>query len=238
MLSLTRATAGGARGSISTWPPCVAHANRAATRPVTTRPSSGRDRAREGPRVPMATIAADAGVRIRNSLLPALPSREDMLDYLTHTSFERVLANAQDAERGATTAAEALWRFIEAAISQRNELVLPLHGGPPLSSPRTRAVREQVHRTVQQIIDRGRADGTIKRDVTPRDVIVFGSMLPRPARTGPGWDATMPPPLATYRAARAPRPGPRGQTGTRPRGRSPPPAVPAPGARPRARAGG
>ena len=76
---------------------------------------------REGPRVPMATIAADAGVGI-GTLYRHFPSREDLLDYLTHTSFEQVLANAQAAERGATTAAEALRRFIEAAISQRNEL--------------------------------------------------------------------------------------------------------------------
>src|ERR1700727_1234477 len=112
---------------------------------------------REGPRVPMATIAADAGVGI-GTLYRHFPSREDLLDYLTHTSFERVLANAQDAERGATTAAEALRRFIEAAISQRNELVLPLHGGPPLNSPQTRAVREQVHRLVLPVLDRGRAE--------------------------------------------------------------------------------
>jgi AcrR family transcriptional regulator len=154
---------------------------------------------REGPRVPMATIAADAGVGV-GTLYRHFPSREDLLDYLTHTSFERVLANAQDAERGATTAAEALRRFIEAAISQRNELVLPLHGGPPLNSPQTRAVREQVHRLVLQIIDRGRADGTIKRDVTPRDVIVFGSMLAQPRGPDPGWDATCRRLLATYLA--------------------------------------
>jgi AcrR family transcriptional regulator len=55
----------------------------------------------------MATIAADAGVGI-GTLYRHFPSREDLLDYLTHVSFEQVLANAQAAERGATTAAEAL----------------------------------------------------------------------------------------------------------------------------------
>ena len=55
---------------------------------------------REGPRVPMATIAADAGVGI-GTLYRHFPSREDLLDYLTHVSFEQVLDNAQAAERGA-----------------------------------------------------------------------------------------------------------------------------------------
>ena len=154
---------------------------------------------REGPRVPMATIAADAGVGI-GTLYRHFPSREDLLDYLTHVSFEQVLANAQAAERGATTAAEALRRFIEAAISQRNELVLPLHGGPPLTWPRTRTVRKHVHQIVQQIIDRGRADGTITRDVTPHEIVMFGAMLAQPRRSDPGWDATCRRLLATYLA--------------------------------------
>jgi len=149
--------------------------------------------------VPLATIAVGAGVGI-GTLYRHFPSRDDLLDYLTHVSFEQVLANAQAAERGAATAAEALRRFVEAAISQRNQLVLPLHGGPPLRSPKTRAVRDQVHRILRQIIERGRADGTIARDVTPRDIVVFGAMLAQPRGPDPGWDATCRRLLATYLA--------------------------------------
>jgi AcrR family transcriptional regulator len=154
---------------------------------------------RDGLRVPMATIAADAGVGI-GTLYRHFPTREDLLNYLTHISFEQVLANAKAAESNATTATEALQQFIEAAISQRNELVLPLHGGPPLTSPSTRTVQEQIHRTVQQIIDRGRAEGTISGDVTPHDIVMFGAMLAQPRRSGPSWDATCRRLLATYLA--------------------------------------
>jgi AcrR family transcriptional regulator len=154
---------------------------------------------REGPRVPMAAIAADAGVGI-GTLYRHFPRREDLLDYLTHVSFEHVLANAQAAERGAATAAEALRRFIEAAISQRNQLVLPLHGGPPPRSPQTRAVREQIHQILQQVLDRGRGDGTIRRDVTPRDIVVFGAMLAQPRGPDRDWDMTCRRLLATYLA--------------------------------------
>jgi AcrR family transcriptional regulator len=152
---------------------------------------------RHGPRVPMATIAADAGVGI-GTLYRHFPTREDLFNYLTHISLEQVLANAKAAESNATTATEALHQFIEAAISQRNEFVLPLHGGPPLTSPSTRIVQKQVHRTVQQIIDRGRAEGTIKGDVTPHDIVMFGAMLAQPRRSDPGWDATCRRLLATY----------------------------------------
>jgi len=147
----------------------------------------------------MATIAAEAGVGI-GTLYRHFPSRADLLDHLTHASFEQVLANAQAAEAAAATAAEALRRFIEAAISQRNELVLPLHGGPPLTSPQTRAVREQVHRILGQLFDRGRADGTISRDVTPRDIVVFGAMLAQPRGPDPDWDTTCRRLLVTFLA--------------------------------------
>lgn len=152
---------------------------------------------REGPSVSMATIAADAGVGI-GTLYRHFRTREDLLNLLTHRSFERVLSNVRAAENDGTTARDALQRFIEAAIAQRNDLVLPLHGGLPVTVPETLAVRDQVHRAVQRIIERGRADGTISQDVTPRDVVVFGAMLAQPRQPDPEWDATCRRLLATY----------------------------------------
>jgi AcrR family transcriptional regulator len=154
---------------------------------------------RDGPLVPMATIAAGAGVGI-GTLYRHFPTREDLLSYLTHASFEHVLANAEAAQRDGPTAVEAVRQFIEAAIRQRNELVLPLHGGPPPAWERTRVVREHVHQIIQQIIDRGRADGTITRAVTPYDIVVFGAMLAQPRQPDPRWDATCLRLLATYLA--------------------------------------
>jgi AcrR family transcriptional regulator len=152
---------------------------------------------REGPRVSMATIAADAGVGI-GTLYRHFPTREDLLSSLTRRSFEQVLANVQAAESDGVTASDALRRFVEAAIAQRNELVLPLHGGPPVTAQETLAVRDQVHRTLERIIERGQADGTISRDVTPRDLVAFGAMLAQPRQSDPEWDATCRRLLATY----------------------------------------
>jgi AcrR family transcriptional regulator len=152
---------------------------------------------REGPNVTMATIAADAGVGI-GTLYRHFPSREELLNYLAHRSFERVLANARAAERDGATGSDALRLFVEAAICQRNELVLPLHGGPPVTAGETRAIRDEVHRAVRRIIEQGRGDGTIRQDVAPRDVVVFGAMLAQPRQPDPGWDATCRRLLATF----------------------------------------
>ena len=59
---------------------------------------------------------------------------------------------------------------------------------------------EQVHRILRQIIDRGRADGTIRQNVTPREIVVFGAMLAQPRGPDPGWDSTCRRLLATYLA--------------------------------------
>jgi AcrR family transcriptional regulator len=157
---------------------------------------------REGQRVPMATIAADAGVGI-GTLYRHFATREELLSYLTHDSFQKVLANAQTAERTGATGAAALQLFIEAAISQRNELLLPLHGGPSPAASATRTVQQQVHQIIQQIINRGRGDGTIRHDVTPRDIIALGAMLAQPRKSDPDWDATCRRLLTTYLAGLA-----------------------------------
>jgi AcrR family transcriptional regulator len=152
---------------------------------------------RDGLHVPMATIAADAGVGV-GTLYRHFPTRDDLLSQLTHRSFEQVLANARAAERLGATATECLRLFVEAAIGQRNDLVLPLHGGPPPSSPGTKAVRNKIHQIVRGIIDRGVADGTLCPGITPHDIIVFGAMLAQPRPADPSWDATCRRLLATY----------------------------------------
>jgi AcrR family transcriptional regulator len=154
---------------------------------------------REGLRVPMATIAAEAGVGI-GTLYRHFATREDLLTDLTHRSFEQVLCNAQAADRDAQTGLDALRRFIQAAVNQRDQLVLPLHGGPPVTAPRTLAVRDQVHRAIRDIIKRGRRDGTITQKVTARDIVVFGAMLAQPRQPDPAWNATCRRLLDTYLA--------------------------------------
>ena len=110
---------------------------------------------------------------------------------------ERVLANAHTAEH-ASTGLDALRRFIQAAIDQRNDLVLPMHGGPPATAPPTLATRQQVHRAISRMIERGHHDGTIQREVTAREIITLGSMLAQPRQPDPEWEATCARLLDTY----------------------------------------
>ncbi len=152
---------------------------------------------REGIRVRMSTIADDAGVGI-GTLYRHFPTREDLLNHLTHRSFEMVLANATAAENIRSTGSDGLRQFIEAGIALRGQLVLPLHGGPPVTEQATIVLREQIHHALQRLIDRGRLDGTITTAVSPRDIVAIGAMLAQPRPSGPGWDATCKRILSTY----------------------------------------
>jgi AcrR family transcriptional regulator len=70
---------------------------------------------REGEAVPMATIAAEAGVGIA-TLYRSYPSREALLGALTEQSFGLVLKAAQHAENTGSTAIESLELFLHQTI--------------------------------------------------------------------------------------------------------------------------
>jgi AcrR family transcriptional regulator len=137
---------------------------------------------REGPRVPMATVAAEAGVGV-GTLYRRFPTREALLDALTRRSFLLVLDSARAAEARDGTGLGALRHFLDRTIAGRDDLVLPLHGGPAITTDATRAVQSEVHRTLQRVVDRGRRDGSVRDDATPQDVVLFGAMLAQPQPT-------------------------------------------------------
>jgi AcrR family transcriptional regulator len=131
---------------------------------------------REGRQVPMATIAAEAGVGI-GTLYRRYPSREALLEALTMRSFQLVLECAKGTEELDGPGLAAVSSFLDCVISHRDELVLPLHGGPVPAAPDTLAARTSVHQALERLLDRGRSDGSIRMDATTRDVIVLGAML-------------------------------------------------------------
>jgi AcrR family transcriptional regulator len=141
---------------------------------------------RDGVGVPIATIAADAGVGVA-TLYRRYPSREDLLAALTLRSFRLVLDAAQSAAACPDSGIDALRGFIEQTIEQGPELVLPMHGGPVPLDEDTVALRSEVHATIEKVLRRGKQDGTIRADVAPIDIIIFGALLAQPLPHVPDW---------------------------------------------------
>jgi len=141
---------------------------------------------REGAGVPLATVAADAGVGV-GTLYRRYPSREALLAALTHRSFRLVLDAAHRAADGKDMGIDCLRRFIDQTIDHGADLVLPLHGGPVPLDQDTIALRTEVHDALEQVLQRGRHDGTIRSDVTAFDIVVFGALLAQPLPHVPDW---------------------------------------------------
>ncbi len=144
---------------------------------------------REGTAVPMATIAADAGVGV-GTVYRHYPSRDALLGALTHRSFQLVLETARRAAALDGPPIERLRFFLERTIEHGSDLVLPMHGGPAPGDEATVALRDEAHRTLSSILEQGRDDGTIRADVTRADIVSFGALLAQGLPHVPEWQPT------------------------------------------------
>src|SRR3984885_14617046 len=86
---------------------------------------------RDGERVPMATIADEAGVGI-GTVYRHYPTRAALLAALSRRSWDLVLEHARTAPTADGPAVDAIARFLAQTIAARDDLILPLHGGPVL----------------------------------------------------------------------------------------------------------
>ena len=141
----------------------------------------------DGETVPMATIADEAGVGI-GTLYRHYPTRPALLTALTLRSFQLVLRHARAAALSEAAAPEALAQFFEQTITARDELILPMHGGPVLHDGKIVALQAEIRDLLEQVLARGRRDGTVRPDATPIDIIITGAMLAQPLPHADHWD--------------------------------------------------
>jgi AcrR family transcriptional regulator len=142
---------------------------------------------RDGEKVPMATIADEAGVGI-GTLYRHYPTRPALLAALTLRSFDLVLDQARAAALSDKPAPTALTQFLEQTIEARDEFVLPLHGGPVIRDEKIVALQREIRNLLEQVLARGRRDRTIRPDVTAGDIIITGAMLAQPLPHADDWD--------------------------------------------------
>jgi AcrR family transcriptional regulator len=142
---------------------------------------------RDGETVPMATIADEAGVGI-GTLYRHYPTRPALLADLTLRSLKLVLDHARAAALSGEPALATLAQFFEQTIAERNDLILPLHGGPVVHDEKIVALRSEIRNLLEQVLARGRRDRTIRPDARPIDIIITGAMLAQPLPHAADWD--------------------------------------------------
>jgi AcrR family transcriptional regulator len=140
----------------------------------------------EGRNVPLAQIAADAGVGV-GTLYRRYPNRAALMEALQVRAYRLLLAEADDALTAGTSGLDSVDRFLRQTFVHRDDLVLPLHGAPRTEGTESARLRDQLRVTMAAIVQRGHDDGSLRPEVTGWTVVRFGAMLAQPMSSVAGW---------------------------------------------------
>ena len=141
---------------------------------------------REGRHVPLAVIAAEAGVGV-GTLYRSYADREALLHALEYRAYGRLNQILDEVALRDIPGLDAVREFLAATLAIGDQLILPLHGAPPLVSDQAVHARQDINRRLDRFIERGQADGSIRAAVTATDVIVFSALITQPLPHGPAW---------------------------------------------------
>jgi AcrR family transcriptional regulator len=160
-----------------------------------------------GAKVSSLAITEGAGLGA-GTLYRHFPTREDLLAALSERSYRIALQHAAEAAASDRPTADALRRFLERTIERRDELALPLHGGPVTLDDTAVELRTQISATLDRVLARGREQGEIRADVTSTDIILIGALLAQPLPGAPDWDTVARRQAAIYIEGLHPTDGP------------------------------
>jgi AcrR family transcriptional regulator len=141
---------------------------------------------REGRNVPLAIIAAEAGVGVA-TLYRSHADRQALLHALEHRAYGLLNQILDEIDRTDLPGLDAVAEFLSRTLAIGDQLVLPLHGAPPLMSAEAVEARQAINRRLDRFIDRGHADHSIRAAVNATDVIVFSAVITQPLPHGPDW---------------------------------------------------
>jgi AcrR family transcriptional regulator len=141
---------------------------------------------REGRHVPLATIAAEAGVGI-GTLYRKYADRAALLQALEYRAYGLLTEILDEISSRDLTGLDAVTEYLARTLDIAEQLVLPLHGAPPLATAGAVAARREIISRLDDCIAHGHADGTIGAAVNATDIIVFSALITQPLAHGPNW---------------------------------------------------
>ncbi|MFI0373580.1 TetR/AcrR family transcriptional regulator [Actinomadura sp. 1N219] len=141
---------------------------------------------REGRDAPLAAIAAEAGVGI-GTLYRRYADRQALLHALEHRAYDLLVGILEEIDELPGTGLEAIGEYLTRCFAVGDQLVLPLHGAPPLTTPEAVHARRTIDHRLDALLDRGRKDGSVRADANATDVIVFAALITQPLSYGPDW---------------------------------------------------
>lgn len=143
-----------------------------------------------GTAAPLDEIARRAGVNIA-TLYRRFPDREALVRQVVVDGFTVVgEASRRALESAPTDALAAIEQLLMDMISKRDELALPLIGGPTTNDERAAELQRSNTDRIRQILHLAHAQGAVRDDVTPVDIVAAGAMACRPMPYIPAEQAT------------------------------------------------
>lgn len=141
---------------------------------------------REGRNVPLATIAAEAEVGV-GTLYRSYADRETLLHALEYRAWGLLNCILNGIETEACAGLEAVEAILARTLAVGDQLVLPLHGAPPLVNAQAVDARRSINRRLESFIQRGRDGGSLRAPVNATVIIVFSALITQPLPHGPHW---------------------------------------------------
>ncbi len=145
---------------------------------------------RRGSGATLSQIAEEAGVGI-GTLYRRYPTREDLLEALQLRAFGLVIDMVKEIEALELRGIDAVRTFLERTVDHGSQLVMPAHGAPPSPSAEIHERRGELHGRIAAMVERGVRDGSVRPDLTMKDVVVFGSLIAMPQPGAGDWPALM-----------------------------------------------
>jgi len=94
----------------------------------------------------------------------------------------------------------AIEGFLLGVVEIGDELILPLHGAPPLRDEGSVAARQRIDARIEDFLGQARATASVSSSVNATDIIMYSALVSRPLRHGPNWNLAVRRQIALFMA--------------------------------------
>jgi AcrR family transcriptional regulator len=132
-----------------------------------------------GTSAPLDDIARSAGVNIA-TLYRRFPDRGALIRQVVLDAYTLVRDETRRARTRIADPVAAVEGFLLGLVRRREELVLPLLGGPAVDNEEIFAMQKEIAANLETVLMAGRAAGVIREDLNSVDLITAAALVCRP----------------------------------------------------------
>jgi AcrR family transcriptional regulator len=128
---------------------------------------------------PLDDIAREAGVNIA-TLYRRFPDRGALIKQVVLDAYTLVCVETRLAKASIADPVKAIENFLLHLVECRDQLVLPLLGGPAVEDPEVFTLQPEIAANLEAVLAAGRVNGSIRNDLTAVDLITAAALVCRP----------------------------------------------------------